>query len=138
MRRALALATLTAIAASAALPAIAAEGWTKYTDGANGLAWSVNDSYTYKDRLTGRLVIMQAVSKGTMGPNSPGAADGVGNVVAIDCTKKNMISLGSYKPGATLDIKTNWRSDTPKRADGQENEALLAAVCPHADHAPVK
>jgi hypothetical protein len=138
MRRALALATLTAFAASAALPAIAAEGWTKYTDGANGLSWSVNDGYTYKDRLSGRLVIMQAVSKGAMGPNSPGAADGVGNVVAIDCTKKNMISLGSYKPGADLQIKDNWRSDTPKRADGAENEALLGKVCPMESKAPVK
>ncbi len=139
MRRALALATVTAFALSAAGAAFAAEGWTKYADvAANGASWSYKNDYTYKDRQTGRVVVMQAVSKGTMGPNGPGAADGVGNVVALDCTKKNMIALGNYKPGDSLDIKATWRSDTPKKADGPENEALLAAVCPHADHVPVK
>jgi hypothetical protein len=138
MRRAIALATVTAFALSASA-AVAAEGWTKYADvAANGASWSFKNDYTYKDRQTGRLVVMQAISKGTMGPNAPGAADGVGSVVALDCSKRNLISLGNYKPGADFQVKSTWRSDTPKKADGPENEALMAAVCPHAEHAPVK
>jgi hypothetical protein len=46
--------------------------------------------------------------------------------------------MGSYKPSQPLEISANWRKDTPKRASGPDNEALLAAVCPHAAHFPVK
>src|SRR6185369_8401654 len=129
MRRAIALATILSLAAGAA----GAATWTKYADGANGLAWSYDGDYSYKDRLTGRLVVMQAISKpeAKIGPNGPGAADGVGSVVALDCTKKNLIMLGSYKPNQPLDIKDNWRADTPKKAEGAENAALIEAVCPH-------
>ena len=136
MRRALALATLLAAVAGGA----SAETWTKYVDGANGVQWSYDADYLYKDRQTGRLVVMQAISKpeAKLGPSGPGKPDGVGSVVALDCNKKNMISLGSYKPDTPLSIKSTWRSDTPKKADGPDNEALLAAVCPHAEHAPVK
>jgi hypothetical protein len=138
MRRALALAAPVA-AVLLAGPASAAT-WTKYMDGANGLAWSYDADYTYKDRQTGRLVVMQAVSKPAThtGPGEPGAADGVGNVVALDCGKKNLIMLGSYKPSVPLDIKATWRLDSPKKADDADNAALIAAVCPTADSAPVK
>jgi len=136
MRRALALATALTLVASAA----SAETWTKYVDGANGTAWSYDGDYSYKDKQTGRLVVMQAVSKpeAQLGPSGPGKPDGVGNVVALDCTKKNLIMLGSYKPSTPLDIKATWRSDTPKRAEGPDNAALMAAVCPHLAHVPVK
>jgi hypothetical protein len=136
MRRALALATALSLVAGAA----SAENWTKYMDGANGTAWSYDSDYSYKDKQSGRLVVMQAISKpeANIGPSGPGKPDGVGNVVALDCTKKNMIMLGSYKPDTPLDIKANWRSDTPKKADGADNQALIAAVCPHVDHVPVK
>ncbi|MBI1199660.1 MAG: hypothetical protein GC203_17505 [Phenylobacterium sp.] len=138
MRRALALAA-PVVALALASPAAAAT-WTKYVDGDNGLAWSFNADYTYKDRQTGRLVVMQAISKpaANLGPGEPGAADGVGNVVALDCAKKNLIMLGSYKPDVPLDIKATWRLDSPKKADGADNEALLAAVCPTAANAPLK
>jgi hypothetical protein len=136
MRRALALATALAFAAGAA----SAETWTKYVDGANGIQWSYDSDYTYKDRETGRLVVMQAISKpeAKIGPSGPGKPDGVGSVVAIDCKQKNLISVASYKPNVTLEIPANWRRETPKKATGADNEALIAAVCPHADHAPVK
>jgi hypothetical protein len=62
----------------------------------------------------------------------------VGSVVAIDCKDRNLITLGSYKPSAPLDIKSTWRSDTPKKATGADNVALVAAVCAKADDAPVK
>ncbi|MBL8556369.1 MAG: hypothetical protein JNL41_18990 [Phenylobacterium sp.] len=136
MRRAIALATALSLVAGAA----AAESWTKYVDSGNGIQWSYDADYTYKDRETGRVVVMQAVSKpeAKIGPSGPGKADGVGSVVALDCSKKNMITLGSYKPNQPLDIKDTWRKDTPKKADGADNAALLTAVCASADKAPVK
>lgn len=137
MRRVIALAALTTLVMGGAA---SAEAWTKYIDGANGTAWSYDGDYSYKDRQTGRLVIMQAISKpeAKLGPAGPGAADGVGNVVAIDCSKKNMLMLGSYKPSEPLDIKATWRTDTPKKATGADNEALIAAVCSKAADTPVK
>jgi hypothetical protein len=143
MRRALALAA-TALAATtfalAAAGAAQAAHWTKYVDIDNGLAWSYDADYTYKDRATGRLVVMQAISKpaNKLGPAAPGEPNGVGNVVAIDCGKKNLIMLGAYKPSQPLEIGGSWRQDVPKLASGQENEALLAAVCPTAEKAPTK
>jgi hypothetical protein len=136
MRRAFALAAALSLIAGAA----SAENWTKYMDGANGTAWSYDSDYSYKDKQSGRLVVMQAISKpeANIGPSGPGKPDGVGNVVALDCTKKNMIMLGSYRPDTPLDIKATWRSDTPKKAEGADNQALMAAVCPHVDHVPVK
>ena len=137
MRRALAL---TAIAALTVSSAASAETWTKYVDGANGTQWSYDGDYSYRDRQSGRLVVMQAVSKpaAKLGPSGPGKPDGVGSVVAIDCTKKTLIMLGSYKPSAPLEMKTGWRNDAPKKADGADNVALIAAVCPTAAQAPVK
>jgi len=138
MRRAIALAAL--IAASAAAGGAAAAHWTKYVDVDGGKAWSYEGDYSYKDKATGRLVVMQAISvpEKNLGPGAPGATDGVGSVVAIDCTKKNLISLGSYTPSKPMAMKANWRSDTPKKAEGAENQALLAAVCPIMDRVPEK
>ena len=138
MRRVTALAAL--IAASAVAGGAAAAHWTKYADVAGGKAWSYEGDYSYKDKASGRLVVMQAVSipEKSIGPGAPGATDGVGNVVAIDCTKKNLISLGSYTPSKPMQMKANWRSDTPKKAEGAENQALLAAVCQHIEHVPEK
>ena len=137
MRRALALAALITVTATGAATA---ETWSKFVDSANGTAWSYDGDYSYKDKASGRLVVMQAISKpsASLGPSAPGKPDGVGSVVAIDCAKKNFILLGSYAPSKALEIKDNWRSDTPKKATGAENEALIAKVCPHIDHVPVK
>jgi hypothetical protein len=138
MRRAIALAAL--IAAASAAGAACAEHWTKYIDGDNGTAWSIDSDYSYKDKATGRVVIMQAISKpsANLGPSAPGKPDGVGSVVAIDCAKKNLIAVGSYSPSKPLAITDSWRSDTPKKADGTENEALVGAVCATAEKLPVK
>lgn len=136
MRRMIALAALTAFAASAA----AAETWTKYVDGPNGTTWSYDADYAYKDKQSGHIVVMQAIAKpsANLGPSAPGKPDGVGSVVAIDCAKKALIPMGSYKPSQALAINDDWRKETPKKASGADNEALLAAVCPHAQHFPVK
>lgn len=137
MRRAFALTLVAALAVSGAA---SAETWTKYVDVANGTAWSFDSDYSYKDRQTGRLIVMQAISKPSakLGPAGPGKSDGVGSVVAVDCLKKNLIMVGSYKPSAPLDIKATWRNDAAKKAAGAENEALISAVCAMADKVPMK
>jgi hypothetical protein len=134
MRRAIALATAIIFAAGAAH----AETWTKFADGENGTEWSYDSDYLYKDQKTGRLVVMQAISKASANFAPGGPGKGVGFVYAVDCRQKNLISLGSYTPSKPLDIPSRWRDETPKRASGAENVALLAAVCQHVDHAPVK
>ncbi len=137
MRRALALAALIALSAAGAA---SAETWKKYVDADNGTAWSINTDYSYKDKASGRVVVMQAISKpaANLGPSAPGKPDGVGNVVALDCQNKNMVVLGDYKPSKPLAIADNWRSETPKKVTGSDNEALLAAVCAGAAGYPEK
>jgi hypothetical protein len=127
MRRTLAIALIAFAVAGTAT----AETWTKYIDSDNGVNWSYDADYLYKDKATGRVVVMQAIAKpsANLGPSAPGKPDGVGSVVAIDCAKKNLIPMGSYTPSSPLDIKGSWRSDTPKRAGGPENEALIKTVC---------
>ena len=136
MRRAIALAAILSLTAGAA----SAEAWKKYVDAGNGIEWSYDGDYTYKDRVSGRIVVMQAISKpeAKLGPSGPGKPDGVGSVVAIDCKAKNMISVASYKPNIALDIPSNWRESAPKKATGPDNEALMAAVCTNAGDLPVK
>ncbi len=135
MRRVFALAAAATLAVSSAA---SAETWTKYVDTPNGTSWSIDSDYTYRDRQSGRLIVMQAISKpsANLGPAGPGKPDGVGNVVGLDCANKNMIMLGGYKPSAPLEIKSSWRLDSPKKAVGADNEALLAAACPTAAKAP--
>ena len=135
MRRAIALAALVSFTVSGAA---AAETWTKFFTMENGAEVSFDKDYTYKDKATGRLVIMQALSKGDLGPSAPGKADSVGTVVALDCTKRNLITMASFRPNQPLDVKSTWRADTPKKAEGADNAALIAAVCPGADQLPVK
>src|SRR5438477_8736966 len=137
MRRALALAALTT-AVLATAGAAYAEHWTKFADGQNGTEWSYDGDYSYKDKATGRLVVMQAISKPSANLAPSGPATGVGYVYALDCAKKNIIVMSGYKPSQPLNIRSNWREETPKKAGGAEDEALFAAVCPHIDHVPVK
>ena len=135
MRRALALAALIALSTAGAAYA---EHWTKFANGDNGTEWSYDGDYSYKDKQTGRLVVMQAISKpsANLAPSGPGT--GVGYVYALDCAKHNVIMVSAYKPSQPFAIPDNWRSNTPKKAGGAEDEALFAAVCPHIDHVPVK
>lgn len=134
MRRALALATILSLVAGAA----SAETWTKFFTMENGADVSFDKDYTYKDKKTGRLVIMQALSKGEFGPSAPGKADSVGTLVALDCGSRNLLSVGSYRPNAPVEMRDDWRGDKPSKADGPDNAALIAAVCPTADSVPVK
>ncbi len=139
MRRALALAIIASFAGSLSPGGVAAaETWTKFFTMENGADVSFDKDYTYKDKATGRIVIMQALSKGTLGPSAPGKEDSVGTVVALDCAKRNMITMASYRPNQPLDVKSTWRADTPKKAEGADNAALMAAVCPTASQLPVK
>jgi len=137
MRRAIALAAIFAVTAAGAA---SAETWKKYVEADNGTAWSYDADYAYKDRATGRIVVMQAISKpaANLGPSGPGKPDGVGSVVAIDCQAKNMIVLGSYTPSKPLALSPTWRSDAPKKATGSDNEALVKAVCASGTNFPTK
>jgi hypothetical protein len=116
MRRAFALAALIAVSSAGAA---FAEHWTKFADGENGTEWSYDSDYTYKDKATGRIVVMQAISKpsANLMPGGPDA---------------------SYRPSKPFEIPASWRSDTPKNAGGPEDQALFAAVCPVAGKVPVK
>lgn len=137
MRRILAIAALSALAATAAQ----AETWTHATT-ANGLEWSYDADYSYRDTLTGRIVVMQAVGKPgaepRMGPSAPGKADGVGFVTAVDCSGKSMISLGGYSPKKPLELSATWRTATPGAAKSAEDKALVAAVCKNTAGLPSK
>jgi hypothetical protein len=135
MRRALALAALIAVSSAGAA---FAEHWTKFANGENGTEWSYDSDYTYKDKQTGRIVVMQAISKPSANLMPAGPDKGVGYVYALDCNKKNVIMITAYRPSKPFEIPANWRSDTPKTAGGAEDQALFAAVCPMADKAPVK
>lgn len=137
MRRALAFAALISLTVAGSA---AAETWTKYVDADGGKSWSIDSDYSYRDRQSGRVVVMQAISMpaAKIGPSGPGKPDGVGSVAAIDCNKKNMILMGSYTPSKPLEIPGGWRGATPKKISGAENEALMATACLHADQLPVR
>jgi len=135
MRRALALALTAAVTVAGAAQA---ETWVKFATVENGADVSYDKDYVYKDRQSGRFVVMQALSKGTLGPSAPGKADSVGSLVAIDCGSKNLITMASYRPNTPLDVKGTWRNDTPKKSSGSDNEALVKAICDAAASFPVK
>ena len=59
MRRAFALAAIAALACGSAA---AAETWTKFFTMENGADVSYDKDYVYKDRQSGRFVVMQALS----------------------------------------------------------------------------
>jgi hypothetical protein len=140
MRRALALAALIATSAAAlATAGVAnAEHWTKFANGDNGTEWSYDGDYSYKDKETGRIVVMQAISKPSAGLMPSAPPTGVGYVYALDCLKHNVIMITAYKPSKPFEIPAGWRSDTPKKAGGAEDEALFQAVCPQIGRVPVK
>ncbi len=132
MRRALALTTLIAVSVTAT--AASAETWKKYANGDNGTEWSFDTDYAYKDKDTGRVVVMKAISlpSKNIAPGGPGK--GVGFVEAIDCRAGTTLPMGSYKPSADLVINADWRKAAPKKADPE----LVSAVCPMASKLPVK
>lgn len=130
MRRVLALAATFAFVAGAAQ----AEPWTKYSDGDGGTEWSYDSAYTYKDKESGRLVVMKAISKPSANIAPGGPDKGVGFIEAIDCRAKTAIRVGAYKPSTGLQTNDAWRQDKSKPVD----PPLAAAVCPHIDHVPVK
>ncbi len=139
MRRAVAIAALSVMAAASAAQA---ETWTPYATTSTGLQWSYDADYSYRDQQSGRVVVMQAVGKPgaepRMGPSGPGKPDGVGQVVALDCKAKTLIMLGGYSPKKPLALSDTWRTTKPGKADGAEDKALLAAVCAGADKLAAK
>jgi hypothetical protein len=140
MRRALAIAALSTLAcASSAM----AETWKPYSAVTpKNLQWSYDADYSYLDKQSGRVVVMQAIGKvgatPRMGPSAPGAADGVGSVLALDCKAGDMILVAGYAPSKPLDIPANWRSTAPKKISDDDDKTLQAAVCSNVASLPVK
>lgn len=137
MRRSLAL---TALFVMATAGAASATTWTSYADIGGGRQWFYDADYSYKDKASGRVVVMQAVGipEKKTGPNVPGAADGVGSLVALDCRAKNQITIASYAPSKPLVEPADWRASTPKKVASDEDRKLLAAACAKAGDLPVK
>jgi len=140
MRRVLALAALSTLAMGATAQA---ETWVGYSAvSPNNVQWSYDTDYSYKDAQTKRVVVMTAVGKvgatPRMGPSAPGAADGVGQIWALDCKASNTLLVGSYSPSKPLAIAETWRAATPKKIASDDDKALVAAVCKVADSLPVK
>lgn len=140
MRRVIALAALSTLAAAASAHA---ETWVGYSAvSPNNIQWSYDSDYSYRDAQTKRVVVMTAVGKvgatPRMGPSAPGAADGVGSLVALDCKAGNMILIAGFAPSKPLQIADAWRTTTPKKVTGDDDKALLAKACEGADKLPVK
>jgi hypothetical protein len=140
MRRIIAIALLSTMAAANVAQA---ETWKGYTPvSSNSLQWSYDADYSYMDAQSHRVVALSAIGKvgasPRMGPSAPGAADGVGSVVAFDCKAQNMILVSSYSPKKPLAIADDWRSGAPKKVESDEDKALFAAVCVGAATLPVK
>ena len=140
MRRVIALCALSIMASAAAAQA---ETWVGYStvDPAKNIQWSYDKDYSYKDAQSKRVVVLTAVGKvgatPRMGPSAPGAADGVGSIVAFDCKGGNEILIAGYSPKKPLEVPNGWRGTTPKKVDG-DDATLLSAVCKGADTLPVK
>jgi len=135
MRRVLAFCALSILAVGSAAQA---ETWKPYTTVSDrSLQWSYDADYSYIDSQTKRVVALTAIGKvgasPRMGPSAPGASDGVGSVVAVDCKAGNLILLGGYAPSKPLALSDTWRATTPKKIDSAEDKALQAAVCAGAD-----
>ena len=135
MRRVIAFAALSAMAAAGAAQA---ETWKPYGKPSDkGIQWAYDAEYSYRDVQTGRVVVMQAISKPgaepRLGPSAPGQPDGVGNVVDLDCKGKTLIMMGSYTPSKPLELSANWRTGNTVPAKSADDRALLAAACAGAD-----
>jgi hypothetical protein len=140
MRRVIALAALSTLAVAAAAHA---ETWVGYSAvSPTSLQWSFDTDYSYKDAQSKRVVVLTAVGKVSatprMGPSAPGAADGVGSVVALDCKAGNMILVAGYSPKKPLEIADTWRTITPKKIAADDDKALLSKACVGVDKLPVK
>lgn len=114
--------------------------WKPYADLGQGKHWFFDADYSYKDKASSRVVAMIAVGipDKQVGPNGPGAADGVGSVVAMSCKDSNQITLFSFAPGKTHHELAQWRSAPPKKIVSDEDKALFTTVCAAPDSLPVK
>jgi hypothetical protein len=135
VRNALMLAALIALSTAGSA---CAEQWVKYFDGEEGFEWSYDRDYSFRDNLTGRVVVMEAISKPSAGIGPGGPGRGVGNIYALDCVKHTIIEITAYKPSAPFNIPPGWRDEAPKRGDGENNAALFAAACFNSDALPVR
>lgn len=135
MRRVVTLAALSSLALGFSAQA---ETWKGYSAvSPNNTQWSYDSDYSYRDAVSKRVVVLTAIGKvganPRVGPSAPGAADGAGSVVALDCKLSNMIFMAGYSPKKPLAIATAWRSETPKKVVSEDDKALVKAVCADAN-----
>ena len=140
MRRLIALAALSVAAVASAA---SAETWKPYSAVTEkGLQWSYDTDYAYRDSASGKVVVLQAIGKPgatpRLGPSAPGAADGVGSVVALDCRARTIVLIGSYAPSKPLALSDTWRSATAKKVESADDKALVSSACEVADKLPSK
>lgn len=140
MRRVLAIAVVTALAAGSAAQA---ETWKPYsTVSDKGLQWSYDADYSYRDAQTNKVIVLQAIGKPAaeprMGPSGPGKPDGVGFIYALDCKANALLNLGGYSPKKPLELSATWRTEKMAPAKTPEDKALLAAACQGADQLAAK
>lgn len=140
MRRPFALVAMTALTLASAAQAETFKAYS--TISPKSLQWSYDSDYAYRDARTNRVVVLQAIGKvgatPRLGPSGPGAPDGVGSVVAIDCKARSIVLLGSYAPSKALVIDENWRSTKTKGIEAGDDRDLMTAVCPGAAQLPAK
>lgn len=117
-----------------------AAAWKSYADLGQGKQWFYDADYSYLDKASGRVVTMIAVGipEKQVGPNGPGAADGVGSVVAINCKDRNQITLFSFSPGKTTHELADWRGAPPKKIVSDDDKALVTAACATTASLPTK
>jgi hypothetical protein len=140
MRRAFAIAALSAMCLAGAAQA---EAWKPYSAVSDkGLQWSYDADYSYKDAKTGRVVVLQAIGKPgaepRMGPSGPGKPDGVGFVYAIDCGAGTLQNLGGYSPKKPLALAADWQGGKGVAAKSADDKALVAAACANVASLPTK
>lgn len=131
MRRVVTLAALSSLALGFSAQA---ETWKGYSAvSPNSVQWSYDADYSYRDAVSKRVVVLTALGKvganPRVGPSAPGAADGAGSVVALDCKAGNMIFIAGYSPKKPLAVPSAWRSETPKKVASEDDKALVKAVC---------
>lgn len=140
MRRALAIAAFTVLAAA---PVAQAETWKAYSAvSEKGLQWSYDADYSYRDQQSGKVIVLQAIGKPgaepRMGPSGPGKPDGVGFVYALDCKANTLLNLGGYSPKKPLELSSTWRGEKMSPAKSAEDKALLASACVGAEQLAAK
>jgi len=127
MRRALALAALIVLSSAGAA---FAEHWTKFADGANGIEWSYDADYSYKDSYWKRETQLKEASESLkyLRGSMPAAFDGF---VLGDWNIPQPMSMSSEPkwPGGSSTNIIPGKPDLTAAADPNNPFAMYNQVC---------